>query len=454
MPAAFVLDSASLTLTGHDTGISIYYAAFVADTAELVVDGTPTSIAWQKNLEDSLGLEDTSGILLGVFIRDILTFSEELSTTSAFFSDLSDALALVETITLGCGASLESALTLEDSLSTIFAFIQEMLDTLELEIAQEDKSKFFEAFISSLLVSIAARERMGVFSTDSLGLDDSNEGILTFLQELADSLGFAHTSSEYAKFFQSFVDALSLSLSGTAGWGVSISDSLGFVDTLATLAKFFTSVSSALTVSDSLTNVFIIRTALSDSLALGEALETSALFNMLLEDSLILSGTLTIDGVDYIAWVLNPMLGRFTQYTNYPFNSFMPVGNNLFAFSEDGLYKLTGSDDNGTDINARFRSGLMDFGSSQAKNARFVALGASSSGEILLKVTTTRNSNRITDVYRLVPRNSGQMDRITKELSNARQAQYWEFEIENVDGASIEMEEIAWRVMILQPRIY
>lgn len=408
-------------------------------------------------LNDSLsevGLGDELSVLVGLTVRDILGFSEELGTNSKFFTDLADALTVLEVITLGCGISLESSLGVDDELGHVLTFVERLLDTLDLEIAQEERAAFFEVFISSLLVSLVVRERVGLFMEDELRAEDSNVGIITFIERMIDSFGLSHVSGEYAEFFESFLDALAVELAGTVGWSTSISDSLEFVDILAHLAKFATNVASVLALSDAITNVFVLRAGLEDSLSLGESLTTTALFDMLLEDSLVLSGKLTIDGIDYVAWVLNTTLGGFTKYTNYGFNSYMQIGDKLFALADDGVYLIGGADDNGEDISASFRSGLMDFGDAQRKNVRVVYLGAASSGDMLLKATTTRDGERKTDVYKLSPKSSGRIDRMTKELSNARQARYWEFEIENVDGESLEIDEISWRLMLLKTKDY
>lgn len=288
---------------------------------------------------------------------------------------------------------------------------------------------------------------------DSLTLDDA--GLDGFLAAVvfSDAVQVAEELSEFPNFAPTFVSALTLLDALNAGHDLSLSDGLTLADDLTDLLQATVEATEALALSDALTNVLAIFTTLSDGLALTDTLTPQALFNVVLNDALLCGMEITLDGVDHVAWVLNPQNKAFTRYTNWPFNSFVALGQNAYGLSDAGIYALEGSDDAGTDIALRLSSGLMDFGSPEQSNLRHAYMGIVADGDVVLKVISTEVGQRTEDYYRLRSMAGDATFETVQSFSNAVQARFWRFEVENVNGADLELDSIDWRVVKLRRKV-
>lgn len=68
--------------------------------------------------------------------------------------------------------------------------------------------------------------------------------------------------------------------------------------------------------------------------------------------------------------VVNIKNKAVTEYANYPFNSFCLFNGKYFGAKGDGIFELTGADDNGTPINGSFTLPTIDAGKGQQRIPR------------------------------------------------------------------------------------
>lgn len=409
---------------------------------------------FSRVLEDEFSVGD---VLEQKYINNLLSFvyfTENLTFGgSKFFETLEDSsvfsLAMVE----GIGFVLEDGVVLEDNIGDTLRLLGVLADLLSFEMTSQEQAVFREGLISGIVLALISKEGVGTEISSQVLLLDDADVLKRMIASMLDILRFEHAAASWSKFFETFTDTTTFADVFAQGYGATITDSVSLADVLANIVKFFEALLDNIVLSDTLSNKLVLWGILEDSVHLAESVETRAVFREYIDDVLFLSGTITLDGIDYVAWVLNPALGKFTQYTNYPFNSFVQIGQHAYGVSDDGVYILEGEDDAGVDIAARIRSGLIDFGSATLKNVRHVYIGMSSSGDVVLRTITTREGTRRMDYYLLRPRGSSNVFETRKELSNSIQARYWEFEVENVDGASLEIDEIEWRVVVLRRRI-
>ena len=378
----------------------------------------------------------------------------------------SGAIEILPTKLLGRGMpAMELPLITVDTTSISFSESFTLADSMTpaMVIAWAEQLNLSDDLTQTLVGSAEFLEALGLADSlgigqlvdliDSLTLGDS--GLNGFLAAivLSDVVQVAEELSEFPNFAPTFVSALTLLDALNAARDLSLSDGFSLADDLTDLLQATVEATEAIGLSDALTNVLAVFTTLSDGLALTDTLTPQAEFNILLNDALLCGMEITLDGVDHVAWVLNPQNKAFTRYTNWPFNSFVALGQDAYGLNDEGIYALEGSDDTGTDIALRLSSGLMDFGSPEQSNLRHAYMGMVSDGDVVLKVISTEVGQRTEDYYRLRGMAGDATFETVQSFSNAVQARFWRFEVENVNGADLELDGINWRVVKLRRKV-
>lgn len=344
-----------------------------------------------------------------------------------------DAFALADTVGIGHLIAWIEQLDLGEELTQGFVGAVEFLDVL------------------------GVAETLGVSQlaefVDSITLGDSGLDEVLAAVVFSDILRVSDSLTELPNFAPVFVSALVLLDALNTSRDADLTDGLVVADDLTDLLQATVETTEALGLSDVSTNVLAIFATLSDAVGLDETLTPQAEFNILLDDALLCGMEITLDGVDHVAWVLNPQNKAFTRYTNWPFNSFVALGQDAYGLGDAGIFVLEGSDDAGTDIAFRMSSGLMDFGSPEQSNLRHAYMGIVADGDVVLKVISTEVGQRTEDYYRLRGMAGDATFETVQSFSNAVQARFWRFEVENVSGADLELDGINWRVVKLRRKV-
>jgi FG-GAP repeat len=78
------------------------------------------------------------------------------------------------------------------------------------------------------------------------------------------------------------------------------------------------------------------------------------------------------------AFVMNINTNQVSRYTNYPFNTIIAVSNRYYGVMSDGLYLLSGNNDNDVDVlvNGTIRTKDDDFGDMRDKNIPYAYVGS------------------------------------------------------------------------------
>jgi hypothetical protein len=90
-------------------------------------------------------------------------------------------------------------------------------------------------------------------------------------------------------------------------------------------------------------------------------------------------------------WAINTRTGAITEYQNFDFNSFAPMGTTFLAADGTGLWELAGALDDAAQIVADIKSGLMELGGSHFTSfkAAYLAMRIEdNSRDVLLKLVT------------------------------------------------------------------
>jgi hypothetical protein len=143
---------------------------------------------------------------------------------------------------------------------------------------------------------------------------------------------------------------------------------------------------------------------------------------------------------EQIIWVVNTDSGANWTYRGWDFSSFTVWNDKNYAANDQGLFELTGSDDDGTPIAASILTGKSDLGTVQHKRMAYVYVGASSDNGLQLAVHT---DNGETNTYTVTA--AELMGNSRTAIGKGLRSKYWQFEITNIDGGDFELESFEMR---------
>ncbi len=229
-------------------------------------------------------------------------------------------------------------------------------------------------------------------------------------------------------------------------------DTIGFQDALAAQLTAVTTLVDSAGFSGTPTPAMRITAIVADSLGLSEEQGTSLEAFEALSDNILLHTVIRLGDVEYTGWVFNG--GAVSEYRNYPFNGFTKFGRKYYGTSDDGLYLLEGQDDDGDAISAWVKTALMDFGTGKLKRIPDVYVAFIGGDKLLLKViTTNQDGTQTEDHYTTSVPPGSVLHNGHIEVGRGLKARYFQTVLENVDGADFEIDELAWRVVVLDKRI-
>lgn len=427
---AFNLELLEVANLADGAELSAIYAALAL--VEQIGLANIATISFQEGLVDAFGLSDAV----------LRSYASDINETISLTDIVSRAVIIIELI---------DAFNLNDILdnpAVVFRLVAAigLVDGLESRVVSEQ----------SLAEQLSLSEQLGInlllSLNDAITLSDDLIEIFTYLINITEVLGLAHVQEIRGDYQNSILSGILLSDILRESRVLGLNEILELADSLSDWISGALNLVDDAAFSDSLANTLSLFVSVSEDIALTASLTNQAAINLILSETAILGGNITIEGDEYVAWVMNPQGELFTKYTNYPFNSFVAVGQEAYGVADDGIYVLKGDDDDGTAIEARMKGGLMDFGTSAQKNLRHGYMGLSTDGDVLMRVSDTGRGRRKESWYRLKGRTGSNLFEARKSFSNNIQARYWQFEVRNFDGNRFELDEIEWHTVILRRR--
>jgi hypothetical protein len=233
-------------------------------------------------------------------------------------------------------------------------------------------------------------------------------------------------------------------------WKEVISDLLDIVDVVTPDLKTYITLQEDLNIIDALVELFNRVTILTESLSIEDSIQVLQYLYLNILESLSLNNIIVINDEEYLALVVNTETNSLFKYTNYPFNSF----SGRYAAYTDGIYELdNGNTDNGTDINAFFETGFIDFGSPQLKRMQSAYIGFLNDGTTMLRVATSDDGVSEASWYELdITHTAYDTNRIT--MHNGIRSRYWKFTLSNVDNSDIDLDTLQLIPVVLLRRIH
>lgn len=142
----------------------------------------------------------------------------------------------------------------------------------------------------------------------------------------------------------------------------------------------------------------------------------------------------------YRTWVLNLRKGALTEYDSFAFNSYTVFNGVVLAAGPAGVFALgTQGADAGTAITARVTTGQDAFGSSVHKRVPRLYTGYDTDGDMLFRVITTEGGSR---TYSLPDNYVRGIQQRRVPIGKGVKSRYFQFELENVNGADFSISDI------------
>jgi hypothetical protein len=232
----------------------------------------------------------------------------------------------------------------------------------------------------------ALRVSIPVLLSRTIGIDAMGTVVqgLTVLEEL----GLTITLRPNVTYGQLANDVMRLRTTLGRFIGGGVSETVGLLGAMSPAWAFAKTVSDGVGIAPLTSPQMLLRVTAADGIGIEPEQLLSAIYAGTLADGIeVVAGYVAPNG-SFTTWAINTNKGFVTQYDNFVFNSFAPMGRKYLAASSTGLYELNGDDDAGTDIIARIKSGNLQIGGAQLTSFKGAYLGVRGSGDFVLKLTT------------------------------------------------------------------
>jgi hypothetical protein len=195
--------------------------------------------------------------------------------------------------------------------------------------------------------------------------------------------------------------------------------------------------------------------SLLSSLASSTSLSLSGIYSLSLLGNISVSSLQalrTLTGADLPAdaavWVVNLDTVASAQYDSYGFNSFFRRGDDYYGVANDGVYKLSGSTDAGTPIDAFAAFVRTTLGIQSVKHIPTMYIGAASDGTLIMRVDV----DGVARYYRARTASTAvQNHRV--DIGRGARGVYWEFELLNQNGDDFDIAGITLLPVVRDRRI-
>lgn len=237
-------------------------------------------------------------------------------------------------------------------------------------------------------------------------------------------------------------------------WALLAAETAGLSDTESTQLVAVAAALDDLGVNEALTVTYRINAVETEGVGISDDVVANLRAAMTASDGVNFVVGLNVDGDVYLGIVMNTNSTAVTEYLNYNFDSLAQTGANEFmASGADGIYRLEGSDDDGTQIDSYITTKLFHFGSEQFKRVERAYIALRNTGTIVLKtITRDRQGQRVENWYELEEVDATIRQRRIK-IGKGLKSHYWQFTLASNGGADFEVDNLEFVPIILTRRV-
>lgn len=145
--------------------------------------------------------------------------------------------------------------------------------------------------------------------------------------------------------------------------------------------------------------------------------------------------------IPFFGWALNLDTAAPSRYKDLPANSITMFNGITYISCDAGIYALDADTDAGRPINAKFSLPKLDFGYSADKKVPVVYVGSKVDAKLKLRVTVNKNAPLYYEFADSRVK-TGTVHGMRATTGKASIGRYWQFTIENINGADFEIDTV------------
>jgi hypothetical protein len=304
-------------------------------------------------------------------------------------------------------------------------------------VVQTDVAALTAALISGQKVNLA--DAVGVAQVFTLAVGAT----------IADKLGLLGAVTPNAKYYQTLVELLRLNadlkyfLSGVCA------DGIGIFPAAVPLWRPTVFASDTFAIREAISPKLLFRLEVDEGFKLGDSELLNAIYKGTLSDGIQISAAYVGPEGLYTSWAVNTRNSDITEYRNWSFNCFAQMGDQYLGGDKTGLYQLSGATDNGANILAHIKSGLIQFAGSKLTGFKAIYLGVlrtKSEDQFFFKLNTA-DGRSYTYAVRPQPETTAKIT-----VGKGIRARYFSFEL-ITNGMDFDLESIEFVPMVAGRRV-
>jgi len=228
--------------------------------------------------------------------------------------------------------------------------------------------------------------------------------------------------------------------------GATVAEVIAIVSSISRKRRMQPTLTQNLSIADSASAGLLLQITAAEHIEITPDQALQMIFKPTISETIQITAThIDVSGA-VTTWAVNLTNGAVTEYTNFDFNSFAPMGRKYLAASEDGLFELDGADDAGTDIIARMKSGIMQVGAGRLSSIKGIYLGLRGGGSWVLKVVADEDK---TYIYSIAAKS---MKTTKVEVGKGLRARYFAYELVST-GQEFDLDGIEFLPIVNKRRV-
>ena len=398
-------------------------------------------------LSDGVELDSGAGeanLILGAIRDQVAASHSALEPTAARVTAVVDQVRvnpLIDVIA-GISVSLAETVGVSEATSTIAALL--LADRLGLT----DQVTPQLALYLSLTDRTRLSDTLGTAEVTLLAETIATEALISAqaAAQIIDTLGLTPVLSGAARYNMTAAEALRLSDSLARFFGGDLTDGLGIAEILGAGALFSPVLADGVAIEEAVTPQFILHVVSAEGIEISAVEALSMVYGQAVNEAVeIAAGYLAPNG-NFTTWSMNTRTAAVSEYSNYVFNSFARVGNQYLGASDTGLYELSGDTDDGADIVARIKSGLLQFGGTHLSRLKSAYIATRGDEDFVLKIETGDG-----EIFNYAV--STRSMRSTKvHMGKGQRSRYFSFELIST-GADFDLDTLEFVPVVVQRRV-
>lgn len=355
----------------------------IAEGMVVLMDVTPLSESVTIADEIDAWYAQTIAQIGMIYDRIIVGWVKEATSTAA----------IVDTVIGDVSKTIRETLGVRETITNNWNGTETIQTTLKI-FGNALVAQLFNEEVTSTAAAvdtIAYMHRMISAITEALGAADTVTPLTTFNPVITEAVAITglitalrtlnNTVSESA----AIVDALGVT------WPKIISDGAAVVDTAAFQWMGMHIITESLVATETAIGLFNISEAIAETLGAAATVVLKQALQASVTEILNFGITLLLDGEVWECWVLSSNKFNVSVYSGFEFNSYATYNGVSYGCKSDGIFKLSGTTDDGTAFNSGIILPETDFGSGKQKRFRKAFFGISGTSPSIKVETESGN---------------------------------------------------------------